>query len=96
MTETFTSKIARVTPAGVITEFPVLTPDGRPEGITAGPDGNLWFCEARGAKIGRITPAGAITEFATPHPAPAHITVGPDGNLWFTMVDGNSIAYIIP
>jgi virginiamycin B lyase len=65
-------------------------------GITAGPDGNLWFCEARGAKIGRITPSGAITEFATPHTAPSRITVGPDGNLWFTMIDGNSIAYIIP
>jgi virginiamycin B lyase len=61
----------------------------------AGPDGNLWFTEARGARIGRITPAGTITEIPTP-PHPSHITVGPDGNLWFTLVDDNSIAYIVP
>ena len=33
-----------------------------PSGITAGPDGNLWFTEAA-ATIGRITPAGTVTEF---------------------------------
>jgi virginiamycin B lyase len=27
-----------------------------PGGITAGPDGALWFAELSGNKIGRITP----------------------------------------
>lgn len=51
-----------------ITEYPIPTPDSRLAGITAGPDGNLWFTENNGNKIGRITPAGVITEFpfATP------------------------------
>ena len=31
--------------AGVITEFPMPTADSYPDGITAGPDGNLWFTE---------------------------------------------------
>jgi streptogramin lyase len=26
-----------------------------PFGITAGPDGNIWFCEGFGNAIGRIT-----------------------------------------
>src|SRR5258705_12383884 len=30
-----------------------------PQGIAAGPDGNLWFTEENG--IGKITPAGAVT-----------------------------------
>jgi streptogramin lyase len=59
-------------------------------GITAGPDGNLWFTDFRGA-IGRMTPAGQATEFVTGLKAgsvPNEITVGPDGNLWFTDLDG--------
>ena len=35
-------------------------------GITAGPDGALWFTEYWGNKIGRITTAGVITEFPVP------------------------------
>jgi eukaryotic-like serine/threonine-protein kinase len=42
-------------PNGTITEFPVPTASSSPSGITAGPDGNLWFTEYDGNKIGRIT-----------------------------------------
>jgi virginiamycin B lyase len=38
-------QIGRITPAGVITEFSEGLTDS-PSGITAGPDGNLWFTEA--------------------------------------------------
>ena len=48
--------IGRITPAGVITELPILSLVGKPCGITAGPDGNLWFAVTAGNKIGRITP----------------------------------------
>ncbi len=37
---------------GTITEF---SPAGLPRGITAGPDGNLWFTEYIGNKIGRLS-----------------------------------------
>jgi streptogramin lyase len=40
--------------AGTITEFPTPTKSA-PIGITAGPDGNLWFTEENVSKIGRIT-----------------------------------------
>ena len=43
--------------AGVITEFPIPTPDSGPRALAAGPDGNIWFSEFNASKIGRITPA---------------------------------------
>lgn len=63
-----------------------ITPHSGLEGITAGPDGNLWFTEQVPGKIGRITPHGVVTEFSqgiTPNSSPLGITKGPDGNLWF-------------
>lgn len=83
------SVIGKVTPQGVVTEYPL--PAGAahdPKGITAGPDGNLWFTDAFHDQnaIGRITPAGVITMFPVdPKSSPDAIVAGPDGNLWFTM-----------
>ena len=50
--------------AQVVTEFSAgITAGGGPFGITAGPDGNLWFTE-QGGTIGPITPLGVVTEDA--------------------------------
>ncbi len=76
-----------------LTHFPLPTPGNRPQSITAGPDGNLWFTafaydgggNVASTSVGRITPAGAISEF--PIAALGYggdIVAGPDGNLWFT------------
>jgi streptogramin lyase len=70
--------------AATPTEVAVPTPNSVPEGITLGPDGNLWFTEFQGGKIGRITPSGTITEFTGLTGAPFWITAGPNGDLWFT------------
>ncbi len=84
------SKIGKITPAGTITEYSILRATIQLEGITAGPDGNLWFVENNGNKIGKITPAGTITEYDLPSARwPVSITAGPDGNLWFTEQAGN-------
>src|SRR6266700_4797254 len=84
--------------SGKIREFAVPTANSRPVGITAGPDGALWFTENNTNKIGRITTAGVVTEFAVPtaNSVPAAITAGPDGNLWFTEFGGNNIGRISP
>ncbi len=84
--------------AGVITEFPLPTSQSWPVGITAGPDGNLWFTESNSNNIGRITPNGVITEFPIPTSAnsPDGITAGPDGNVWFTGEGSNNIGRITP
>ena len=92
------NKIGRITPAGIITEFPIPTPHSSPDGseITAGPDGNLWFAENAANKIGRMTTSGDFTEFAVPTASsgPSAITAGPDGNIWFTEEVGNKIGRI--
>ena len=49
-------------PASSPSSPPASTADSEPFGITAGPDGNLWFTERRNG-IGRITTAGVVTEF---------------------------------
>ena len=41
--------------SGKIREFPITTAIfSQPGGITAGPDGNLWFTEEHGNKIGQL------------------------------------------
>ncbi|MDX6720325.1 MAG: virginiamycin lyase [Solirubrobacteraceae bacterium] len=93
----FEDQIGRVTPAGVITEFPV--PAGsRPDDITRGPDGNVWFTSQETGKIGRITPSGVVTEFSLPNARshPRGIVAGPDGNLWFTESTEGVIGRITP
>jgi len=66
------------------------------QGITAGPDGAVWFTQRTAGKIGRISMSGSITEFALPNTGvqPYVITAGPDGALWFTEVIGNKIGRI--
>jgi streptogramin lyase len=102
----FDGKIGRITPDGQITEFDIPTAHGMypgsPGGITAGPDGNLWFTEPLGGKVGRITPDGTLTEIPLPTGSadPDGITAGSDGNLWFTeanqFANGNKIGRITP
>jgi virginiamycin B lyase len=60
-------------------------------GITAGPDGNLWFTEETHNAVGRITPGAVITEFTAGFPtgSPRGIVTGPDGNLWVAMAGGD-------
>jgi streptogramin lyase len=112
--------IGRVTPKcssqGIqdsIHEFPLPYKAGygsQPSGITAGPDGNLWFTEYASNAIGSITPTGtiqdiqrSIKEFVLPDSdrrpfsaGPTGITKGPDGNLWYADYLEGKIGRIIP
>ena len=89
--------------AAAIDEFPV---GANPGGITAGPDGALWFVEeGTPTSIARITTAGVVTSrFAVPTTGTTlpptdpnyvnaldQITSGPDGALWFTQPRDNQI-----
>ncbi len=77
-------------------EYPATTGASGPEGITGGPDGNVWFTEFAGNNVGMITPAGAVTEYPLPNAGsgPEFICSGPDGALWFTEQTGNRIGRI--
>jgi virginiamycin B lyase len=61
---------------------------GRPSGITAGPDGALWFTNYTNNTIGRISTDGVVTYTSRAGMnGPYAITLGPDGALWFTNID---------
>ena len=80
--------------ASAIDEF---TAPGNPTGITAGPDGALWFTEETDNKIGRMTTGGVVTNeipIPTPTSLPAEITVGPDSKLWFTEFGADKIGRV--
>jgi choice-of-anchor A domain-containing protein len=84
--------------AQLFAEYPVPTANGGPWGITAGPDGKLWFTELNGNKIGVITTSGHFTEYQIPTggSAPRGIVTGPDGNLWFAELEANKIGTVTP
>jgi streptogramin lyase len=93
---TLTSWTAVAVAAPTIKEFPVKTADRYPLGITAGPDGDIWFTELGAGTIGRSTLTGEMTEF-TGLAGPAEtIAAGPDGNLWFTEQSAAKIGRMTP
>jgi streptogramin lyase len=62
-----------------IVEYPAV---GRPYGITAGSDGNLWY--TRPEDVTKINKRGERTEHTVKSESSDEgITSGPDGNLWF-------------
>jgi uncharacterized protein (TIGR03437 family) len=67
--------------------LPASEVSGGAFGITAGPDGNLWYTEFYGAdKIVRLTTSGVFTVYTVAtfvNSGSYGITVGPDGALWF-------------
>jgi virginiamycin B lyase len=68
-------------------------------GITAGPDGNIWFCDLTGNNIWRVDLTfHTLTRFPvpTPYAFPEDITTGSDGNLWFTELTADKIGRITP
>jgi len=71
-----------------------------PNGIAAGPDGNLWFTESGASRIGRMSTAGAVVSEFLLSTLPGFgagpgIATGPDKNLWFVRRNGNKIGKII-
>jgi streptogramin lyase len=78
---------------------PPCSPDSRPRGITAGPDGNLWVVLSQCNAILRFPPAfspAAGTTFLIPtaDSGVSRIAPGPDGALWFTELNANKIGRI--
>jgi virginiamycin B lyase len=84
----------------VVKEFPI--PGGvtegtgsGPDGITAGPDRNIWFAEGYANKVASLSRTGRFTEYAMGRETyPQRIVVGPDGRLWFAEYNGNKVGTI--
>jgi streptogramin lyase len=81
------NEVARITPAGVVTEFNLDDIDGA-TGIGAGPDGKVWVTLS--TKVGRFDPAdpvGTVDTFPADIAGGQQIVTGPDGNLWTVAAD---------
>jgi hypothetical protein len=90
-------KVGRVTPAGVMTEFPIIGA-GALNGIAAGPDNAPWAADTSG-RIDRVSTSGSITAypptvivtagFETPAQPPSGYAYNPSGSPWtFTGASG--------
>jgi streptogramin lyase len=95
-TEREANRVAKITAAGVITEFTVPTAFSLPEGIATVGGGDAWFTEFAGNKIGHVTSAGVFEEFTipTPNSGPRGIIAGPTGGYWFTEFNAGKIGFI--
>jgi streptogramin lyase len=85
--------IGRITTNGVVTTYtdPSIN-TSPPLGITAGPDGALWFTNLSNNSIGRITTSGVVSNYTDPSiNYPQYIAAGPDGALWFANSGNNSM-----
>jgi streptogramin lyase len=84
--------IGKISPTGIVTEYPLSGEAATAASITAGTRGTLWFTWASQGNspsgIGRITENGKVTLFTVPNACFFQdwngITLGPDGNIWFT------------
>jgi streptogramin lyase len=97
--EQFANKVAKVTPAGVVSgEYNIPTANAGAWAIAAGPDGNLWFTERGANQVAVMTTTGWVIEFPVPtaNSGPEGITVGPDGYIWFTEYYANKVARLGP
>src|SRR4051812_7042931 len=47
-----------------IPEFPIALGNA-PQGMTLGPDGNVWFVDTAANRIVRVTPDGTMTPYST-------------------------------
>jgi streptogramin lyase len=98
-TEAGANQIGEITTGGTVTEFPISVLDGSPDGITLGPDNNLWFTENvsnygtngdPSPQIISFSPTGTLVDDYTLPVQYAgdflsQIATGPDGALWFTV-----------
>jgi streptogramin lyase len=98
-TELGGNRVARMTAAGTVTEFPIASGFGV-RGIVPATDGNLWFVTDDGT-VSRITPAGVQTGFSGSDTTfgaadPYMVAQGADGNLWFTNWDYSRVSRMTP
>lgn len=73
--------------SGQVKLFPVATPNARPYGLVAGPDGALWMALFGTNRIGRINPAdGTLRDFTLPDAGarPRRLVADGKGIVWYT------------
>jgi virginiamycin B lyase len=100
-TDNAVPQVARMTPAGRVTVYPVPMTGVATSGITIGPDGAVWFTvtdfgysgiSSTPTAIGRLTIGGRMKLYPLPTgSSPFGLVFGPDGAIWYTDPNSNSI-----
>ncbi|HEX6154083.1 MAG TPA: hypothetical protein VFZ19_11235 [Solirubrobacterales bacterium] len=90
-----TKDVARVTPAGQVTEYDIVDINSA-VGIAPGPDGNLWVTDIeKAAKFAPADPEGTDQSFTIAGVgAEGQIVAGPDGLMW--VASNNSVVHFAP
>jgi streptogramin lyase len=88
-----TGYLGQVSPSGTFTMYQLPNNGEFPNGITVGPDGNIWYVNQHGAAIGRFTIAShTFTEFPIPFAnSDPRLISTINGNLWFSDIGANVI-----
>ncbi len=90
-------RLGRVTVAGAFSDYALPSPNGDPNFITKGPDGNIWFTEYAANKVARfqagVTVQPGPTASFLVRPAAGTVTAGNSFNVTVTAQDayGNPI-----
>lgn len=89
--------LAKTNPSAAVTVFQIAFDSNcgfgpYPQGITTGPDGNIWFTTYSCSDfVDRMTPSGAVTArlpIGSANASPNYISTGPGDTLWFTEANG--------
>ena len=87
---------ASASAAPVVQEFPLPVTDAKPGGITAGPDGALWFVETNKNRVRSIALDGTVSGPITARDAPTGIASA-FGGVWITEPGGSGhVARALP
>jgi virginiamycin B lyase len=85
--------IARVTPAGVVTQY-ALSPGVGTLRIVNGTGSDMWFVEERGGRAGRVDTTGHITLLAASFDQPTGIAVDNTGTVWIAEQGAGTIDHV--
>jgi virginiamycin B lyase len=90
----FAAPPARADSLPTITEY--ASGGSVPLGITAGPEGDLWFADPTFQKVTRMSTGGAINNAYVLRSGgrPSYLTTGADGAVWFTDYANDSIGRV--
>jgi streptogramin lyase len=77
------NKVGRITPAGVLTEFPLPTAQSLPSQIVLG-GGDVYYTAAGVVKVGYLDALGDLSLHQVPSQADTGVAFGPNGYLWKT------------
>ena len=100
VTDNALNAIWQITPAGVVSEYPISAPNAKPTSITIGPDSAIWYVESGNDHLGKLLPdavagSSGVDYPVTPGAGPAVVISGSDNAIWFTETTAKKIGRML-